>query len=138
MWSLDAPGGAAVSDLLDRSPGPTAPSPDEPTTTTPMVPLVMLVITTAVAITCALAAYTDDAGTTDEVSTMAVAAWGFGSLIGLLVFGWWGLLDSQRRSTGTYVEPTFRARLVAGVLVAVGWVAGLGGALMVGLSVARA
>jgi hypothetical protein len=127
-----------VSDLLDRSGGSVAASPDEPATSTPMVPLVMLVITTAVAIGCALVAYNDEAGTTDEVSTMAVAAWGFGSLIGLLVFGWWGLLDSQRRSTGTYVEPAFRPRLVAGVLVAVGWVAGLGGALMVGLSVARA
>lgn len=127
-----------MSDLLDRSAGSASASPDEETTTTPMVPLVMLVITTAVAIACALLAYTDDAGTTDEISTMAVVAWGFGSLIGLLVFGWWGLLDSQRRSTGTYVDPSFRPRLVAGVLVAVGWIAGLGGALMVGLSVARA
>jgi hypothetical protein len=126
-----------VSDLLDRSTGPAAPSPDEPTTSTPVVPLVMLVITAVVAIACALVAYTDDAGTTDEVSTSAVAAWGFGSLIGLLVFAWWGLLDSQNRSTGTYVEPSFRPRLVAGALVVVGWIAGLAGALMVGLSVAR-
>lgn len=126
-----------MSDLLDRSADASAPFPDAEATSTPVVPLVMLVITTVAAIACALAAYTDDAGTTDEVSSLAVAAWGFGSLIGLLVFGWWGLLDSRRRSTGTYVEPTFRARLVAGVLVAVGWIAGLSGALMVGLSVAR-
>jgi len=125
-----------VTDLLDRARPDAVPEEPEPTGT-PLVPIAMLVLTTAASIVFALMALRNDAGSTDEISGEAVAAWAFGSLIGLLVFAWWGLLDSKRRSTGTYQEPSFRPRLVAGVLVAVGWLAGLSGALMVGLSVAR-
>lgn len=110
---------------------------DDVATTTPLVPIVMLVLSSGAAIAYALLAYLDDAGATDEISGPAVAAWAFGSLVGLLIFAWWGLLDAERRSTGTYREPSFRPQLVAGVLVAVGWLAGLSGAFMVGLSVAR-
>ena len=125
-----------MTDLLDRRPAPVPPAAERPTST-PLVPILMLLVTTGAAIVFALSAYLDDAGATDEISGAAVAAWAMGSLVGLLIFAWWGLLDSQRRSTGTYTEPSFRPRLVAGSLTVVGWIAGLAGALMVGLSVAR-
>jgi hypothetical protein len=112
---------------------------DEPveTTSTPLIPIAMLAVTALTAVALVAAAIREDAGQTDEISAEAVIAWFFGSLLGLLIFAWFGLLDSQRRSTGAYHEPSFRPRLVAGVLVVLGWVAGLAGAVLVAQAVAR-
>jgi hypothetical protein len=112
---------------------------DEPveTTSTPLIPIAMLAVTALTAVALVAAAIREDAGQTDEISAEAVIAWFFGSLLGLLIFAWFGLLDSQRRSSGVYHEPPFRPRLVAGVLVVLGWVAGLAGAVLVAQAVAR-
>ena len=109
----------------------------EATTGTPLIPIAMLAVTALTAVALLAAAIREDAGQTDEISTEALLAWIFGSLLGLLVFAWFGLLDARRRSTGAYVEPSFRPRLVAGVLGALGWLAGLGGAVLVAQAVAR-
>ena len=109
----------------------------EATTSTPLIPIAMLAVTALTALALLASAIREHAGRTDEVSVEAVLAWFFGSLLGLLVFAWFGLLDARRRSTGTYVEPSFRPRLVAGVLVALGWASGLGGAVLVAQAVAR-
>jgi hypothetical protein len=109
----------------------------EATTSTPLIPIAMLAVTALTAVALTAAAVREHAGQTDEISMEAVLAWFVGSLLGLLVFARFGLLDARRRSTGTYVEPSFRPRLVAGVLVALGWTAGLAGAVLVAQAVAR-
>jgi hypothetical protein len=109
----------------------------EATTSTPLIPIAMLGVTALTAVALLTTAIREHAGRTDEISVESVLAWFFGSLLGLLVFAWFGLLDARRRSTGAYVEPSFRPRLVAGVLVALGWTAGLAGAVLVAQAVAR-
>jgi hypothetical protein len=109
----------------------------EPVTSTPLIPIAMLAVTALTSVALLAVAVREEAGQTDEVSPEAALAWFLGSLLGLLVFAWFGLLDARRRSTGSYVEPSFRPRVVAGVLVVVGWLAGLAGAVLVAQAVAR-
>jgi hypothetical protein len=111
---------------------------DEPEVVrTPLIPIVMLALTAVTAVGLVAFAIGEDAGQTDEISGAATLAWAFGALLGLLIFAWFGLLDSVRRSTGNYEEPTWKPRTVAAVLAVVGWVAGSAGAFLVAEAVAR-
>ena len=89
------------------------------------------------AVALVVSAIGEDAGQTDEISGAAALAWAIGALLGLLIFAWFGLLDSVRRSTGDYEEPTWKPRTVAAALAVVGWVAGSAGAFLVAEAVAR-
>jgi hypothetical protein len=108
-----------------------------PMTGPPVIPIVMLAITTLAAITLTIGAVLDDAGRTDEISTAAVLAWAFGSFLGLVVFAWFGSLDARRRATGRYVEPEWRPRAIGVTLAVLGWLAGAAGAFLVAQAVAR-
>ena len=127
-----------MTDLLETATGPVGwdDDPDDEVHT-PLIPIAMLLVTAVTAVALVAVAMNEDAGQTSEVSAPAALAWLVGSLVGLLIFAWFGLLDSQRRSSGVYHEPPFRPRLVAGVLVVLGWVAGLAGAVLVAQAVAR-
>jgi len=127
-----------MTDVIDTTPEPLGWD-DDPgeVVGTPIVPIIMLVVTTVTAIGLVAFAIGEDAGQTDEISGAATLAWAFGSLLGLLLFAWFGLLDSSRRSTGNYVEPTWKPRTVAAVLAVAGWVAGSAGAYLVAEAVAR-
>jgi hypothetical protein len=127
-----------MTDVLDPVPRPVD-GDDEPDRVvgTPVVPTVMLVVTTVAAVALVAFAIGEDAGQTDEISGAAVLAWSFGSLLGLLIFAWFGLLDSVRRSTGSYLEPTWKPRTIAAGLAVAGWVAGSAGAYLVAEAVAR-
>jgi hypothetical protein len=127
-----------VTDLVDLQ----ADQPDDDAASgdsvgPPIVPIVLLVLTTVASVVFLGAAIVDEAGSTDEVSRPALFAWLFGSLLGLLLFAWFGLRDSVRRSTGEYVEAAWRPRVVAAVLATVGWLAGSAGAFLVAEAVAR-
>jgi hypothetical protein len=124
-----------VTDVLDPTPDAVD---DEPEVVrTPLIPVVMLVLTTVTAVALVASAISEDAGQTDEISGAAALGWVFGSLLGLLIFAWFGLLDSVRRSTGAYEEPTWKPRTVAAVLAVAGWLAGSAGAYLVAEAVAR-
>lgn len=114
---------------------------DDPGTATetgpPVVPLVMLAITTIAALVMVVGAALEGAGDTNEISTPAVLGWAIGSMIGLLVFAWFGWLDAGRRSAGHYVEPQWRPRTVSVVLAVSGWVIGSVGAFLVAQAIAR-
>jgi heme/copper-type cytochrome/quinol oxidase subunit 1 len=126
-----------VSDLLEMRTDDYDDEPDIEVTTSPRIPVLMLLITAMSSVLFLVGAITDEAGSTDEVSAPAVFAWLFGSMFGLLIYAWFGLLDSVRRSTGFYEEPSWRPRVVAAVLATVGWLAGSAGAFLVAEAVAR-
>ena len=124
---------ASVTDLdsidtLDRGGPPTGP---------PVIPVVMLAITTVAAVALTVGAVADGAGSTDDISTAALLAWAFGSFLGLMEFAWFGTLDARRRATGRYVDASWNARAVGLGLAVVGWLAGAAGAVLVALAVAR-
>jgi hypothetical protein len=127
-----------MTDLLETTTGPAGwdHDPDDDVHT-PLIPIAMLLVTAVTAIALVVVAIDEEAGQTSEVSAPAVLAWVVGSLVGLLIFAWFGLLDSVRRSSGTYSEPRWGPRTVAGVLAVVGWLAGSAGALVLAESVAR-
>jgi hypothetical protein len=126
-----------MTDLLTPSPG-SVDWDDEPEVAhTPLIPILMLALTTVTAIGLVAFAIGQDAGQTDEISGPAALAWVFGAVLGLLIFAWFGLLDSVRRSTGSYEEPAWKPRTVAAVLAVAGWVAGSAGAFLVAEAVAR-
>ena len=103
----------------------------------PMVPVIMLAVTTLAAVAMAVAAFADGAGGTSEISNEAVMAWLIGSVLGLLVFAYFGTLDARRRATGRYVEPTWSPRTISAALTVAGWIAGSTGAFLVAQAVAR-
>lgn len=126
-----------MTDLLDSAPGSLDGDGEPEVVRTPVIPVVMLLVTAVTAVALVVFAVGEDAGQTDEVSGAAALAWVFGSLIGLLVFAWFGLLDSSRRSTGAYEEPSWKPRTVAAVLAVAGWLAGSAGAYLIAEAVAR-
>jgi hypothetical protein len=133
-----------VADVLSPLPGAgdgTLDELDHPLTAgvarPPALPVVMLLLTTATALALVAAAVAGGAGQTSDIAVEAVLAWVIGSVTGVLVFAWFGLLDSVQRSTGAYVEPSWRPRTVAAVLAVAGWLAGSAGALLVAEAVAR-
>lgn len=103
----------------------------------PIVPLVMLAVTTVAALVMVVGATLDGAGDTNDISPAAVLGWAFGSVVGLVVFAWFGWLDAGRRSTGHYVEPQWRPRTVSVVLAVSGWLIGSVGAFLVAQAIAR-
>jgi hypothetical protein len=103
----------------------------------PLVPVIMLGLTTIAAVAMVAAALADGAGGTSDISTQAFMAWLVGSVLGLLVFAYFGTLDARRRATGRYVEPTWSPRTVSAVLTVAGWLAGSTGAFLVAQAVAR-
>lgn len=105
--------------------------------TTPIRPLVGIVLCGLVAVVLALLAFSDDAGQTDEVSTVALIAWITGSVIGLLFFAWFRSADAKCQASSRYLEPAWRPRLVAFYVTAIGWIAGSAGAVFVAEAVAR-
>jgi len=128
-----------VTDILDR---PLA-EPEPPRARTvapgrpPVLPVVMSALSTATSMALVIGAVRDGAGSTDEVSSAAVLAWLFGSVIGLLLFAWFNLLDARQRSIGHYVEPRWRPRAVLAVLTVVSWLSGVAAAVLVAQAVAR-
>jgi hypothetical protein len=126
-----------MTDLLTPAPGAVDWDDEPEVVRTPLIPVVMLVLTTVTAVALFAYAIGEDAGQTDEISGPAALAWAFGALLGLLIFAWFGLLDSVRRSTGEYEEPSWKPRTVAAVLAVTGWVAGSAGAFLVAEAVAR-
>ena len=126
-----------MTDLLTPSPGSVDWDDEPEVARTPLIPVLMLVLTTVTAVGLVAFAIGEDAGQTDEISGPAALAWVFGAVLGLLIFAWFGLLDSVRRSTGSYEEPTWKPRTVAAVLAVAGWVAGSAGAFLVAEAVAR-
>ena len=136
---FDSIGGTtAMTDLLDTTTGPVGWDDDpEDDVRTPLIPIAMLLVTAVTAIALVAVAVSENAGQTDEISSPAVLAWLVGSLVGLLIFAWFGLLDSVRRSSGVYSEPSWGPRTVAGVLAVVGWLAGSVAAFVIAESVAR-
>jgi hypothetical protein len=126
-----------MTDLLTPSPSSVDSDGDPEVVSTPLIPIVMLALTTLTAVGLVVFAIGEDAGQTDEISGPAALAWVFGALLGLLIFAWFGLLDSVRRSTGSYEEPAWKPRTVAAVLAVAGWVAGSAGAFLVAEAVAR-
>jgi hypothetical protein len=105
--------------------------------TTPIRPLVGIVFCGLVAVVLAFLAFSDDAGQTDEVSTVALVAWIIGSVIGLLFFAWFRSADAKCQANSRYLEPAWRPRLVALYATAIGWIAGSAGAIFVAQAVAR-
>ena len=103
----------------------------------PVVPIVMLAITTFATVLMVVGAVVDGAGDTDEIAPTAVLAWVFGAVFGLIVFAWFGSLDAVRRATGHYVDATWKPRTVALVLAISGWVVGSVGAFLVAQALAR-
>jgi hypothetical protein len=126
-----------MTDVLTPSPSSVDSDDDPEVVSTPLIPIVMLALTTITAVGLVVFAIGEDAGQTDEISGPAALAWVFGAVLGLLIFAWFGLLDSVRRSTGSYEEPTWKPRTVAAVLAVAGWVAGSAGAFLVAEAVAR-
>jgi hypothetical protein len=128
-----------VTDLLDRS----LAEPEPPRARTvvpgrpPVLPVVMSALGTVTSLGLVVSAVRDGAGSTDEVSSAAVLAWLFGSVIGLLLFAWFGLLDARERSSGHYVEPRWRPRAVMAVLTVASWLSGAAAAVLVAQAVAR-
>ncbi|MCU0309479.1 MAG: hypothetical protein MUE36_00845 [Acidimicrobiales bacterium] len=103
----------------------------------PVIPVVMLGITTVAAAAMVAGAFVEGAGDTDEIAPVAVLAWVVGAVVGLVVFAWFGSLDAIRRATGHYVDATWRPRTVAVVLAVTGWLIGSVGAFLVALALAR-
>ena len=126
-----------MTDVLTPSPSSVDSDDDPEVVRTPLIPIVMLALTAATAIGLVAFALGEDAGQTDQISGPATLAWVFGAVLGLLVFAWFGVLDSVRRSTGSYEEPSWKPRTVAAVLAVAGWVAGSAGAFLVAEAVAR-
>ncbi len=126
-----------MTDLLTPSPGSVDWDDEPEVARTPLIPVVMLALTALTAVGLVAYAIGEDAGQTDEISGPAALAWVFGAVLGLLIFAWFGLLDSVRRSTGSYEEPAWKPRTVAAVLAVAGWVAGSAGAFLVAEAVAR-
>jgi hypothetical protein len=126
-----------MTDVLTPSPSSVDSDDDPEVVSTPLIPIVMLALTTITAVGLVVFAIGEDAGQTDEISGPAALAWVFGAVLGLLIFAWFGLLDSVRRSTGSYEEPTWKPRTVAAALAVAGWVAGSAGAFLVAEAVAR-
>jgi hypothetical protein len=115
-------------ETLDGAPTATGP---------PVIPLVMLGITTIAACALTIGALLEGAGSTDAISDAALLAWALGSFLGLVEFAWFGSLDARRRATGRYVEADWRPRTVGLVLAVIGWIAGAAGAVLVAQAVAR-
>jgi uncharacterized BrkB/YihY/UPF0761 family membrane protein len=126
-----------MTDLLTPTPDAVDWDEEPEIVHTPLIPIFMLALTALTAFALVAYAIGKDAGQTDEISDPAALAWVFGALLGLLIFAWFGLLDSVRRSTGNYEEPAWKPRTVAAVLAVVGWVAGSAGAFLVAEAVAR-
>ena len=126
-----------MTGVLTPAPGSLDRDDDPEIVRTPLIPIVMLALTTATAIGLVAYAVGEEAGQTDQISGPATLAWVFGAVLGLLVFAWFGVLDSVRRSTGSYEEPSWKPRTVAAVLAVAGWVAGSAGAFLVAEAVAR-
>jgi Na+-driven multidrug efflux pump len=103
----------------------------------PVVPLVMLAVTTSVALVMVAVAALEGAGDTNDISLAALLGWVFGSVLGLLLLAWFGWLDAGRRSTGRYVEPEWRPRTIGVVLAVSGWLIGSFGAFLVAQAIAR-
>lgn len=103
----------------------------------PVVPIVMLAITTVATVAMVVGAVIEGAGDTDEIAPTAVLAWVFGAVFGLIVFAWFGSLDAVRRATGHYVDATWKPRTVALVLAVSGWIVGSVGAFLVAQALAR-
>ncbi len=103
----------------------------------PVVPILMLAITTLATAAMVVGAVIEGAGDTDEIAPTAVLAWMFGAVIGLIVFAWFGSLDAVRRATGRYVDATWKPRTVAIVLAVSGWLIGSVGAFLVAQALAR-
>ena len=103
----------------------------------PVVPLVMLAVTTSASLVMVIVAIVEGAGDTNDISLVAVLGWAFGSVLGLLLLAWFGWLDAARRSTGHYVEPQWRPRTVGIVLAVTGWLIGSVGAFLVAQAIAR-
>ena len=104
---------------------------------TPLRPLIGIVVCGAVAVVLALLAFGDNAGQTDEVSTVALVAWVIGSVVALLFFAWFRSADAKCQASSRYLEPAWRPRLVAIYATAIGWIAGSAGAIFVAQAVAR-
>lgn len=97
----------------------------------------MLAVTTIAALVMVVGAALDGAGDTNDISPPAALGWALGSVVGLLVFAWFGWLDAGRRSTGRYIEPQWRPRTVSVVLAVSGWLIGSLGAFLVAQAIAR-
>jgi hypothetical protein len=97
----------------------------------------MLAVTTGAALVMVVGAALEGAGDTSEISPAAALGWAFGSVIGLLVFAWFGWLDAGRRSAGSYVEAAWRPRALSVVLAVSGWLIGSVGAFLVAQAIAR-
>ena len=105
--------------------------------TTPLRPLIGIVVCGGLAVVLAFLAFSDSAGQTDEVSTTALVAWVIGSVVGLLFFAWFRSADAKCQASSRYLEPAWRPRLVALYVTAIGWIAGSAGAVFVAEAVAR-
>lgn len=105
--------------------------------TTPLGPIVVIAGCTLVSIVLTVIAIGQSAGSTDEVSLVAVAAWVVGSVLGLLAFSWFRSADMGCRAEPRYVEPGWRPRRIAVWLAVVGWIAGSFGAFLVAEALAR-
>ena len=103
----------------------------------PLVPVIMLALTTLTALMLVGAAFAEGAGTTSRVSSEALLAWLIGSVLGLLVFAYFDTLDARRRATGHYREATWNARTISAGLTVASWLAGSTGAFLVAQAIAR-
>lgn len=127
-----------MTDLFDRlTVEPELPEEHSSVARPPLVPVVMLGLCAVTSAVLVVVAASEGAGSTEEVSTTAVLAWLLGSVVGLLLYAWFGLLDAGQRGTGSYIEPGWRPRSVVNALAVAGWLSGAAGAVLVAQAVAR-
>ena len=104
---------------------------------TPVGPVIVLAIgVLASAILLALSWFAG-AGSTDDVSVVAVVGWLAGGVASLLVFAWFRSVDGGLQADPNYVEPSWRPRRAATMLATTGWLISVLCGVLVAASWAR-
>jgi hypothetical protein len=102
-----------------------------------VVPLFLAILVSTVAVATLLNGWLGDAGTTTDISRLALTGWVLGAVIAPALFAWFRAGDMKARSDIRFVEPSWRPSLVAALVAVAGWLASVGHAWLIASSVAR-